>query len=312
MAHRKTRIVDVAINVFGKPAQTALSLLSLLHHSGQWIDKIYFIEEPDVVNDLFVHADIRALLGERLVHYRPKAMSWRFAVDAARLGDAAYRHGLRYQYAFERTNKNYLLLIHNDCEFVGDAVGLLLGKIGPCTGAGEIGQCWLCPAKFLGHCGPGRYREYKPDFETLRGLYDSLDPAIYRRRYTEEPTRELVEHPWPLPECRLNEYCCLVNMAKAGPATCPQGPARPFGAYVDVGNPETGQGILDIGVAWFGDLVRLGHPFVHVPLSSCLRHVVGGHQALFDTDLYVKKEEQALAVIQARFGGLPSGNKEGS
>ena len=303
---QKTRIVDVAINVFGKPAQTALTLLSLLEHSGRFIDKVYFIEEPDVMNTLFAHADIRQLLGDRLVHFKPQFMNWRYPVDAARLGDAGYRHGLRYQYAFERTEKNYLLLVHNDCEFIGDAVGLLLGALGAHSGVGEVGQCWLCPAKYLGHCGPGRYREYRPDFETLRGLYDTLDPAIYRRRYTEEPTRELLEHPWPLPECRLNEYCCLLNMAKVRADTCPNGPARPIGAYVDVGNPETGQGVLDIGVAWFGDMVRLGHSFGHVPLAPCLRHVVGGHKALFAPELYVERERQALAVLNARFGGRPA------
>ncbi len=312
MRQGKTRIVDVAINVFGKPAQTALSLLTLMHHSGHWIDTIYFIEEPDVVNDLFAHAETRRLLGERLVHFRPRFMNWRYPVDAARLGDADYRLSLRYQYAFERTDKNYLLLLHNDCEFIGDAVGLLLDRIGEATGAGEVGQCWLCPAKYLGHCGPGRYREFRPDFPTLRGLYDALDPAIYRRRYMWEPRPELVANPWPLPECRLNEYCCLINMAKARPDTCPAGPARPFGAYVDVGNPETGEGVLDIGVAWFGDLVRRGHEFVHVPLASCLRHAVGGHKALFDTDLYVRQEEQALAVLNARFGATSSGKKDGS
>lgn len=306
---RKTRIVDVAINVFGKPAQTALSLLSLLEHSGHFIDKVYFIEEADVMNTLFAHADILRLLGDRLVHFRPQFMNWRYAVDASRLGDPDYRHALRYQYAFEHTDKHYLLLIHNDCEFIGDAVGLLLANLGDHTGVGEIGQCWLCPANHLGHCGPGRYLEYRPDFATVRGLYETLDPAIYRRRYTEEPTRELIDHPWPLPECRLNEYCCLINMTKARPDTCPQGSARPFGAYVDVGNPETGQGVLDIGVAWFGDMVRLGHSFGHVPLAACLRHVVGGHKALFTPELYVEKEEQALAVLNARFGGLLSGKE---
>ena len=37
--------VSVAINVIGKPIQTALTLLSLVRHCGRHIDKIYFIEE---------------------------------------------------------------------------------------------------------------------------------------------------------------------------------------------------------------------------------------------------------------------------
>ena len=51
----KTRIVDVAINVFGKPAQTALTLFSLLAHSGRWIDRIYFVEERDSINTVYAH-----------------------------------------------------------------------------------------------------------------------------------------------------------------------------------------------------------------------------------------------------------------
>lgn len=294
------RIVDVAINVYGKPAQTALSLFSLLAHSGRWIDTVYFIEEPECLNTAFSQAATLAALGERLVHFRPAAMNWRFAVDTSRLHDPTYRHCLRYQYAFEQTDKRYLLIIHNDCEFIADAVGLLLAGIGQHAGAGEVGQCWLCPAKYLGRCGPGRYLEYKPDFQELADLYASLDPAVYRRAYLEEPTEELIRHPWPLPECRLNEFCCLINMEIARPETCPNGPVRPFGAYIDVGNPETGNGILDIGVAWFGDMTRRGHTFAHIPLAGHVRHVFG-HKALFSPEMYVDREEAALAKLQASF-----------
>jgi hypothetical protein len=304
----KTRIVDVAINVLGKPAQTALALFSLLAHSGRWIDKIYFIEERGGVNDAFSHADTLAALGERVIRHCPSFMNWRFAVDPTRLGDETYRHALRYQYAFERTDKKYLLLIHNDCEFVNDVVGLLLGTLGGHIGAGEVGQCWLCPAGLLGCCGPGRFMDYQPDFAELAGLYAALDPTIYRRKYLEEPTEELRLHPWPLPECRLNEFCCLLNMRVARPVTCPHGPSRPFGAYVDVGNAWTGNGILDIGVAWFGDVVRLGHTFSHVPLAAHVQHSVG-HKALFVPDMYVAREEAAIAVLQAKYGRTTAGAK---
>ena len=37
--------IDVAINVYGKPWQTLVSLKSLLKVSAKYIDKIYFIEE---------------------------------------------------------------------------------------------------------------------------------------------------------------------------------------------------------------------------------------------------------------------------
>jgi hypothetical protein len=38
-------IVDVIINVYGKPWQTICTLKSLIKHSGNHIDKIYLIEE---------------------------------------------------------------------------------------------------------------------------------------------------------------------------------------------------------------------------------------------------------------------------
>lgn len=37
--------VDVAVNVYGKPYQTVLSILSLLKYSKNYIDKIYIITE---------------------------------------------------------------------------------------------------------------------------------------------------------------------------------------------------------------------------------------------------------------------------
>ena len=297
-----SHIVDVAVNVLGKPIQTALALFSLLAYSGRFIDRIYFIEEPEALNQLNSAQNlIRKALGDRLVCYRPAVMNWCYAMDPSRLTDSGYRHALRYQYAFEHTDKRYLLVMHNDCEFTADVVGYLLGELHDHAGVGEIGQCWICPARYLGRCSPGGYRDYRPDFVELAALYAALDPSIYRRKYLEEPTEELKRHPWPLPECRLNEFCCLLRMDIVRPVTCPQGPARPFGAYVDVGNPQTGNGILDIGVAWFGDLVRQGYMFGHVPLSRHVRHT-GGHKALFDPDLYVREEAKALDILSAKYG----------
>ena len=42
--------VDVCINVFGKPWQTLCTLKSLMKHSGDKIDKIYFIKEKANLN----------------------------------------------------------------------------------------------------------------------------------------------------------------------------------------------------------------------------------------------------------------------
>ena len=124
------RTVDVAINVYGKPYQTAITLLSLLKHSGQWIDKIYFIEERKQP----ANTDLRflyTLFGDRLIRFRPSFWLWtnpfkrRFLLKFS-----AFRHAIRYQYAWEKSDKQYLLITHNDVLYTDDLVGAYLQNIG--------------------------------------------------------------------------------------------------------------------------------------------------------------------------------------
>jgi len=48
----KIKNVDVAINVYGKPYQTALTIQSLLKYSGNHIGKIFLILEKTNLKDL--------------------------------------------------------------------------------------------------------------------------------------------------------------------------------------------------------------------------------------------------------------------
>src|SRR4051794_13139837 len=73
--NRDTRKVDVVINVYGKPYNTAATLYSLLKHSGQWIDKIYFITEKRQPNNSGFDF-ITEAIGNRIVAYTPPLWLW--------------------------------------------------------------------------------------------------------------------------------------------------------------------------------------------------------------------------------------------
>ena len=62
--------VDVAINVYGKPMQTAVALLTLLQHSGQHIGRIWFIEERKQPHGATFER-IKERFASRLVHVCP-------------------------------------------------------------------------------------------------------------------------------------------------------------------------------------------------------------------------------------------------
>ena len=297
--------VDVLINVFGKPCQTALSLLSLLRHSGQRIDRIYFMEEAATAElERKGHGALLAHLGERAVHSVPRHWLGVDPIDPERLHrDREYFLSIRYQRGWEQSDKRFVLLVHNDIEVFDDVVGRLLDEIGEYAGAGQIGQCWWCPAKSRGLCGPDRYAEFTPSYPYLMKIYSrEIDPTK-RRAYWQGLNEEFKARPWPLPECRLNEWCALINLETARPATMPHGTARPFGAHVDSGariGSDNHPVILDTGVQWFRDMNHLGHRFKHVPLDSFLRHDFG-NQDLFDAEKYVRNELAAKRKLAEEY-----------
>src|SRR5262249_32644052 len=152
---------DVAISVYGKPFQTAVTLLSLIRHSKDHINKIYFIKEAKQPRD----EDFRFLLdllGERVIVHIPKYWLWVKPLDPSKIGNVGYRHSIRYQFAWEHSVANYLYVTHNDVLYTGDLVGSLLAQIGSYVGIGQIGQCWNCPAFAEKLCRGDKYLEYRP------------------------------------------------------------------------------------------------------------------------------------------------------
>lgn len=285
--------VDVAINVYGKPYQTAVTLLSLLKHSGQWIDKIYFIEErkqPQGTDFSFLYP----LLGDKLIRYRPWFWLWTNPFKKKWLMKLPFvRHAIRYQYAWEKSTNKFLLITHNDVLHTGDLVGAYVSNIHEDLGIGKVGQCWNCPAHFANKCDGDRYWDYRPSKEELLQLAKQY-PGPRTTHFASEIERLSA---WPTPECRLNEYTALINLEQAKPLTMPFGQAVPFGAYDG----------LDVATRWFWDVSNMGHKIANFNFDPYAIHdwtggINSGHAALFDKNLYTKGEAIAKEQLIRDYG----------
>lgn len=301
--------VDVAVNIFAKPFQTALSLLSLLRHSGQHVGVIWLQFEPygsrhDTVSPYHIAQYLRERLGERCQVFQPEYWLDLNAADPARLHDPAYRLGIRYQYAFERSVSRRLFLMHNDVLIFRDILGDMLRAMGDAFAVGHLGQCWNCPARHEGltrevmasaACEPSRYADFRPGYAQLRLLYQLAHArGIFARPYDQGFAGIFDEQPWPLPECRINEWACLLDLEKTRPLCAPFGPLLPPGAY-----RQCGPICLDIGVEWFRGLHKLGLRARHMDLTPYLKHWVGTGKVT--PRRYTLAEENALALLRRHY-----------
>lgn len=295
--------VDCIINVFGKPLQTELAILSLMRHSGRHIDRIYLINENAKISD---HQAIRRKLGN-IEYYETRHKQWTNPVDMERLSDEDYRQSIRYQYGWERSDKDFIFITHNDCAYHGDIVGAFLGNIGSAIAIGQIGQCWNCPAWWSGKCDSGRYWDYRPSFDELKELYAKAVPPegrVIRPYHLPAFHETFINDPWPLPECRVNEWCALVDLSIACEVTIPKGQSPPFGSILHGGSP-----ILDVGAGWFRAISRMGHQCRDFPIYNYMKHEAG-HPAMFDGELYARNELNALAILKNEYGRKDDGYGE--
>ena len=287
--------VDVVINTYGKPYNTAATLYSLLKHSGQWIDKVYFITEkkqPDDSDFGFITKG----LGSKVVTYTPPLWLWvRPFRHKLLFRLRPFRRSVRYQYGWEQTDKDFLFITHNDVLYSADIIGAMLGQIGDKIGIGPVGQCWNCSAHFAGVCTPDTYTQYRPSYPELLELMKRY-PGSREKDYGNLPYKD---RPWPLPECRLNEWTAMVNMKLARQVTMPMGDALPFGAFFD----------LDIGTRWFSDVHNMGYQVANFDLGGYARHawagtVPNGHSALSNKEEYEYAERVAEEYLQTEIAQL--------
>lgn len=300
--------VDVAVNIFAKPYQTALAVLSLLKFSGPHVGRLYLQFEPvgsqhDKVPPYAVAEYLHESGVDLIVHQPPHWLECD-PTDRSRLADPAYRLSIRYQHAFEATDKKYLFIMHNDVLITRDIIGALLKRAGGAFVTGSLGQCWNCPAHYpeimqaCGHdftCGPESYLEFQPGPDELRRLYQAargLDLPV--RLYPVEQNPAYQAQGWPLPECRVNEWGCLVDVEQTRPLTVPLGGILPFGSFEACGDMA-----LDTAVGWFRDLSRQGLKARHMEIKPYQRHWVGNFR--MNTTSHEAAEAEAHMILDKNF-----------
>lgn len=297
---------DVALNIFAKPFQTALSLLSLTKWSGSHIGEIWLQFEPmgsrfDSLPPYYIAEYLSSVLNYTVHISQPDKWLKRQSVTLEELSDPALRSSVRYQTAMSQSTARFLFITHNDVFILKDIIGDMLQKIDGAFAIGPLGQCWNCPAsredvtqKTMGcaPCSPLRQLEIRPTWEQLGELYATARRlGHFVRPYDENGfSADFRRQPWPLPECRINEWACLLNldMSRSVPDNFP------FGAFKDCGGHN-----LDTGVAWFRSMYAAGYQARNFDISKYLRHWVGtGHKRPVS---YAYSEDRALGLLRKYF-----------
>lgn len=311
MAEEANEKIDVAVNIFAKPFQTSLSLLSLLRQSGQHVGKIWLQYEPmGSIHDKLTPYCIYEYLKEAgtfpVAVYQPKEWLARGCVTANDLKNSETRASVRYQYAFENSHSRLLFLMHNDVFILKDILGAMASQIDDAFAIGQLGQCWNCPASNAdlaqavmksAPCQPQSYKNFRPDYGQLCELYsEARKKDLFARPYDKHGfSDEFKNQPWPLPECRINEWACLINLEKVKPLCAPYGDACPPGAFRECSGHN-----LDIGVSWFRDMHAKGLYAKNFDIKPYLKHWVGtGNKTPIR---YARNENNALQILKKHFG----------
>lgn len=301
--------VDVAINIFAKPYQTALSILSLLDKSGPHINSFWLQFEPmgskfDTSSPYAIAAYLREL-GISCHISQPENWLAREAATDNMLKDANARLAIRYENAFENSKSKLLFLMHNDVFVLQDVLGDMKQKLGSAFAIGQLGQCWNCPAAnaelardVLGTppCKPDSYQTIKPSHKQLCELYqEARKRGIFARPYEYDNfAGEFEEQPWPLPECRINEWAILINLELVRPLCIPHGDAWPPGAFRLCAGHN-----LDIITPFFRDLHAKGLHARHFDLSRQIKHWVGtGNKSALK---YAYSEDRAQNLLKKHY-----------
>jgi hypothetical protein len=99
----------------------------------------------------------------------------------------------------------------------------------------------------------------------------------------------------PLPECRLNEWACLINREKIQHEVVPIGTTDPFGTIIGI----------DTATSWFRDLILKGYQFKNIDIYQYCRHGWGkysGHETICNSDYYTKAEDEAAEFLEDILG----------
>lgn len=293
--------VDVCVIYYGKPYQTILSVLTLLRFSREHIGKVYITVEKNQPYDAYgeIYKVIQAL--EDLVPldlFYPDFFCNLDTMDYERVKHQdGYRWSIPYQYALETSAMKHLFIMHNDMIFHRDMIGDMLEVFAEhpaMAGAGSIGQCWSCPANAAGLCDGSVFQHYVPQQAEAIALHEKYDTP--RKVKDIEILKTGRVH--PLPECRLNEYACMIDLEIYRKTTLPFSDNVCFGGNWGF--------TADLGTGWFYQMVNQGYEFRHFVLEDYAIHsqfnpVGQGMGAYSNKENYIISESNALAYLQENF-----------
>jgi hypothetical protein len=105
-----------------------------------------------------------------------------------------------------------------------------------------------------------------------------------------------------LPECRLNEYCAMIDVESYRKVTVPNG---------DIGCYGGNWGGVDTATIWSHDVYQKGYRFRHVPLEEYTTHAAfdstnSGTKANDNSNLYWVSEQNAQEYIEKNYGPIRS------
>ncbi|MFB9295641.1 hypothetical protein [Persicitalea jodogahamensis] len=301
--------VDVNIAFYGKPYQAIVTIESLMRHSGQHIDKIYLSRERiqphgDWVGifkiiDLFRDRTINGHKVNLVVSYPHHFLGLGVNDYERAQTDHRFRQSIMYQYALETTDKKYMCVMHNDMLFHGDMIGEMLRKFSNApsnlAGIGSIGQCWSCPAgpDWGNLCHSEKYEQYKPTMEEAVMLQESQPTP--RQAINLRVLKNNRVH--PLPECRLNEYCALIDVEKYRKNTLPDGTIGCYGG---------GWNGTDTATVWSHDMYQRGYTFQHLTLENYVQHAAfdetgSGTSSNSNSENYFLAEKNAEKFIKENY-----------
>ena len=280
-----TTKVDVVINVYGKPNQTLCTLKSLMKHSGEYIDKIYFIEELKQPYDDKV--DWVKSYFDNIISYTPNKYEFMPShINMGDIKDVNNRYNARYQYGIENSDKKHIFLTHNDVLYTDNIIKNMLQLADDnIAGIGQIGVCWNCPANKKNLCSGERFYEYNPTYNDILKLlpYDNIIDALIDK-----------DNPKPLPSCRINEWACLINRNITMTECVPKGTTPLFGVY----------DILDVGMAWFKSLHLKGYEFIDYRtgyIHGYWANNQAGYPNQLNSRLYKEAEQTAKEYFENNF-----------
>ena len=278
--------VDVAINSHKRPMASYLSIKSLMKYSGDEIDKIYFIDDnKDYVDYSKMLNDPE--LKDKIVYFKPKYNFWVSPINDNFTRDDDYRHSIRYQFAIEKSDKQFLFILHDDIVVFDNIIRAFKDGIDNSIGIGVIGQCKNCPAKKLDKCNSDNFMNYKPSSDELFEMYNSDLPPRWGGCLGDN----FKKNPWPLPECRLNEFACLIDLYKIR-----NNSFYYFGAFKRIDNLDT-----DTATGWFRDILTTSnYTFKNFDVSKYIYHI-DGHPTYFDENCLVSRENECKMKLETEY-----------